>query len=174
MLAELLPPAIRPPVLAGFQHRQNRWAIQRSTADVRKVIARMESQLTGLHPQFATPLATPILAIDHPDGRVQETVASTPAEEIDAVVRVGVRSPTPPSTCLAWLTRSRLMERALLSLRRCIPPSCVVLRMKRRSQTWNPERRATTMTESLQQETVTGTGGLCLMTSTGAIGGSTA
>ncbi|KAA8912540.1 hypothetical protein FN846DRAFT_1019226 [Sphaerosporella brunnea] len=53
VLAERLPPPARPPVLERFQHRCNKWAIQRRTADVRKTIARMERQLEGLQLQQA-------------------------------------------------------------------------------------------------------------------------
>ncbi|KAA8895001.1 hypothetical protein FN846DRAFT_963335 [Sphaerosporella brunnea] len=54
-LAELLPPPVRPPVLERFQHRNNRWAVQRRTADVRKAIERMERQLKGLTLQQVAP-----------------------------------------------------------------------------------------------------------------------
>ncbi|KAA8910156.1 hypothetical protein FN846DRAFT_888552 [Sphaerosporella brunnea] len=53
MLSDLLPPPLRPPVLDHFSHRENRWAVQRRTADVRKVVARMERQLAGVRPQVA-------------------------------------------------------------------------------------------------------------------------
>ncbi|KAA8907680.1 hypothetical protein FN846DRAFT_889759 [Sphaerosporella brunnea] len=80
MLAELLPGTLRPSVLRRFQHRQKRWAIERRSAEVKKVIARMERQLAGLQPQVAPQLATPIVPIAPQDGLVEVNVASTAAE----------------------------------------------------------------------------------------------
>ncbi|KAA8896562.1 hypothetical protein FN846DRAFT_893249 [Sphaerosporella brunnea] len=82
MIAKLLPPALRPPVLERFQHRQNQWAIQRRTADVNKLIARMERQLGAVQPQLAPPQASPVWAIDTQEEPERETLASTTAKRM--------------------------------------------------------------------------------------------
>ncbi|KAA8911226.1 hypothetical protein FN846DRAFT_904488 [Sphaerosporella brunnea] len=68
-LSDLLPPPLRPPVLDHFSHRHNRWAVERRTADVCKVVARMERQLAGVRPQV-----TGLSTAKH-DGLVEATVA---------------------------------------------------------------------------------------------------
>ncbi|KAA8908525.1 hypothetical protein FN846DRAFT_889439 [Sphaerosporella brunnea] len=86
ILAGLLPPDLRPPVLERFQHRDNRWAIQRRTDHVYKLIAQMERQLGGAKPQVAppqtSPVTSPVQAIDHHEELVPETVVPPTAEDM--------------------------------------------------------------------------------------------
>ncbi|KAA8904223.1 hypothetical protein FN846DRAFT_890925 [Sphaerosporella brunnea] len=81
-LSDLLPRHMRPPVLERFQHRENRWPIERRTADVRKVISRMERQLAGVQPQVAPPAASPAQPTAPHDELAGETAAATAAEQI--------------------------------------------------------------------------------------------
>ncbi|KAA8912150.1 hypothetical protein FN846DRAFT_903755 [Sphaerosporella brunnea] len=72
-LSDLLPPPLRPPVLDHFAHRQNRWAVERRTTDVRKIVARMERQLRGMRPQV---LPSAVISTAAPDGHAEATIAA--------------------------------------------------------------------------------------------------
>ncbi|KAA8914042.1 hypothetical protein FN846DRAFT_902330 [Sphaerosporella brunnea] len=83
-LSDLLPPAVRPPALERFAHRQNRWAVERRTGDVRKLIARMERQLEGVRPQVAPTLPTTVPSTVQHDGLVEATVGAAAAVQIQS------------------------------------------------------------------------------------------
>ncbi|KAA8895050.1 hypothetical protein FN846DRAFT_912194 [Sphaerosporella brunnea] len=96
LLTALLPPSLRPPMLERFQHRNNRWAVDRQTANVRKVIARMEEQLKRAQPDIAAPSAAPDAAGNRLDGPLQDVQASASAAEFPD--NSGQQHPTMPST----------------------------------------------------------------------------
>ncbi|KAA8902049.1 hypothetical protein FN846DRAFT_891628 [Sphaerosporella brunnea] len=80
--AVLLPPSFRPPILERFQHRNNRWAVDRQTVKVRKVISRMEDQLRRAQPDVAAGLATAVGAGNPRDNPPQDLEASGPVAEL--------------------------------------------------------------------------------------------
>ncbi|KAA8914038.1 hypothetical protein FN846DRAFT_886175 [Sphaerosporella brunnea] len=81
LLAALLPPSLRPPMLDRFQHRNNRWAVERRTGEVRKVIERMELQLKRAQPAVAAPSGIPVASCNPLDGALQDFQESAAAAE---------------------------------------------------------------------------------------------
>ncbi|KAA8911924.1 hypothetical protein FN846DRAFT_903996 [Sphaerosporella brunnea] len=92
LLAAMLPPSLRPPMRERFQHRNNRWAVDRQTASVRKMISRMEEQIQRVQREVTAPSPTPVAAAN-PAQNLQ-----APAPTAELLDNSGQQQPTMPST----------------------------------------------------------------------------